>query len=60
MVPERVCQIIDQDIQIHGATSVSKWTPLADMRIMCLPDGPDEVHHMVVGRAEIARYRTSG
>ena len=31
MVPERVCQIIDEAIQIHGATGVSQWTPLADM-----------------------------
>jgi acyl-CoA dehydrogenase len=61
MVPERVCQIIDRAIQIHGATGVSQWTPLADMytsqRTLRLADGPDEVHHMVVGRAEIARYR---
>ncbi len=61
MVPERVCQIIDQAIQIHGATGVSQWTPLADMytaqRTIRLADGPDEVHHMVVGRAEIARYQ---
>ena len=28
MVPERVCRIIDQAIQIHGATGVSQWTPL--------------------------------
>src|SRR5439155_15373735 len=62
MVPERVCQIIDQAIQIHGATGVSQWTPLADMytsqRTLRLDDGPDEVHHMVVGRAEIARYQS--
>jgi acyl-CoA dehydrogenase len=61
MVPERVCQIIDRAIQVHGATGVSQWTPLADMymaqRTLRLADGPDEVHHMVVGRAEIARYR---
>jgi acyl-CoA dehydrogenase len=61
MVPERVCQIIDQAIQMHGATGVSQWTPLADMytsqRTLRLADGPDEVHHMVVGRAEIARYQ---
>jgi len=61
MVPERVCQIIDQAIQVHGATGVSQWTPLADMytqqRTIRLADGPDEVHHMVVGRAEIARYQ---
>jgi acyl-CoA dehydrogenase len=63
MVPERVCQIIDQAIQIHGATGVSQWTPLADMytsqRTLRLADGPDEVHHMVVGRAEIARHQRS-
>ena len=62
MVPERVCRIIDQAIQIHGATGVSQWTPLADMyasqRTLRLADGPDEVHHMVVGRAEIARYQS--
>ena len=61
MVPERVCEIIDKAIQIHGATGVSQWTPLADMytaqRTLRLADGPDEVHHMVVGRAEIARYQ---
>jgi acyl-CoA dehydrogenase len=30
MVPEKVCQIIDQAIQIHGATGVSdrRWTKL--------------------------------
>jgi len=63
MVPERVCQIIDQAIQIHGATGVSQWTPLADMytsqRTLRFADGPDEVHHMVVGRAEIARYQAA-
>ena len=63
MVPERVCEIIDQAIQIHGATGLSQWTPLADMytglRTLRLADGPDEVHHMVVGRAEIARYQAT-
>jgi acyl-CoA dehydrogenase len=63
MVPERVCQIIDQAIQLHGATGISQWTPLADMyagqRTLRIADGPDEVHHMVVGRAEIARYQAN-
>ena len=58
MVPIRGCEIIDQAIQIHGATGVSQWTPLADMyasqRTLRLADGPDEVHWMVVGRAECA------
>ena len=60
MVPERVCKIIDDAIQIHGATGVSQWVPLADMyikqRILRLADGPDEVHHFVVGRFELNRY----
>ena len=61
MVPERVCQIIDQAIQMHGATGVSQWTPLARMytgqRTLRIADGPDEVHHFVVGRAEIRKYQ---
>ncbi|MEO0785345.1 MAG: acyl-CoA dehydrogenase family protein [Pseudomonadota bacterium] len=60
MVPERVCQIIDDAIQIHGAAGVSQWTPLSRMytsqRTLRLADGPDEVHHMVVGRAETRKY----
>ena len=31
MVPEKCCQIIDQAIQIHGATGVSQWSPLSEM-----------------------------
>ena len=60
MVPERVCKIIDEAIQIHGATGVSQWTPLADMyagqRTLRLADGPDEVHWFVVGRSELSRW----
>jgi acyl-CoA dehydrogenase len=56
MVPERCCAIIDEAIQMHGAAGVSQWFPLADMwhsqRTLRLADGPDEVHHHVVGRAE--------
>src|ERR1700691_4482912 len=57
MVPERACKIIDQAIQMHGATGISQWTPLADMytdvRHLRFADGPDEVHWMVVGRHEL-------
>jgi len=64
MVPERVCRIIDDAIQIHGATGVSQWTPLADLyasqRTLRLADGPDEVHWFVVGRAELARWVEDG
>ncbi len=61
MVPERVCLIIDQAIQMHGALGVSQHTPLARMyantRTLRLADGPDEVHHMVVGRNELHQLR---
>jgi acyl-CoA dehydrogenase len=60
LVPEKVCKIIDEAIQIHGATGVSQWTPLAAMyagqRTLRLADGPDEVHWFVVGRSELARW----
>jgi acyl-CoA dehydrogenase len=61
MVPERVCKIIDQAIQMHGALGVSQHTPLARMyantRTLRIADGPDEVHHMVVGRNELHQLR---
>jgi acyl-CoA dehydrogenase len=61
MVPERVCKIIDQAIQMHGALGVSQHTPLAHMythqRTLRLADGPDEVHHLVVGRHEVQQYQ---
>ena len=60
MVPEKVCIIIDQAIQMHGATGISQWSSLSDMytqqRVLRLADGPDEVHHMVVGRAEAQKH----
>ena len=60
MVPEKTCQIIDQAIQIHGATGISQWTPLAelyaDVRHLRFADGPDEVHHMVTGRYELGLH----
>lgn len=60
MVPEMACTVIDRAIQMFGAAGVSQWTPLANMytqmRTLRLADGPDEVHRMVVARAEIAKY----
>ena len=60
MVPEKACQIIDAAMQMHGATGLSKWTPLAEMyataRYLRFADGPDEVHHMVVGRNELRKH----
>ncbi|MEX0286136.1 MAG: acyl-CoA dehydrogenase family protein [Paracoccaceae bacterium] len=63
MVPEKACQIIDQSMQIHGATGLSQWSPLAEMytgqRTLRFADGPDEVHHAVVARAEVKDYKNS-
>ena len=62
LVPERVCLIIDQAIQMHGALGVSQHTPLARMyaqqRTLRLADGPDEVHHLVVGRHELGLHNS--
>ncbi len=56
MVPEKCCDIINEAIQMHGAAGISQWFPLAEMwhgqRTLRLADGPDEVHHQVVARAE--------
>ncbi len=63
MVPEKCCQIIDQAMQIHGATGVSQWSPLSEMymkqRTLRLADGPDEVHHNVIARAEVKAFKES-
>ncbi len=60
LVPERANRIIDQAIQMHGATGISQWTPLAEMytdvRHLRFADGPDEVHWMVVGRHELQTH----
>jgi len=62
VIPEMACRIIDEAIQMHGATGVSQWSPLAHMymtqRTLRLADGPDEVHRMVVARNEIAKHIT--
>src|SRR5450432_2677526 len=54
-------EIISKAIQMHGALGVSQKTPLAQMytstRTLRIADGPDEVHHMVVGRNELRQYR---
>ena len=60
-VPIICCDIIDRAIQMYGALGVSQHTPLAAMygnaRMLRLADGPDEVHRMVVARAEIKKYQ---
>jgi acyl-CoA dehydrogenase len=63
MVPEKVCNIIDDAMQVHGATGISQWSPLSGMytsqRTLRYADGPDEVHHHVIARAEVKDYQAS-
>ena len=58
-VPSAVEGILDHAIQLFGGAGVSADTPLAEMwaaaRTLRLADGPDEVHRMSLGRAELAR-----
>ena len=62
-VPEQVCNIIDQAMQVHGATGISQWSPLSGMyaqqRTLRYADGPDEVHHHVIARHEVQSYKDS-
>lgn len=62
-VPEQVCDIIDQAMQVHGATGISQWSPLSGMyaqqRTLRYADGPDEVHHHVIARNEVQSYKDS-
>ena len=60
VAPNVALRVVDRAIQAHGGGGVSGDFPLAAMwaglRTLRFADGPDEVHHMVVGRAELARY----
>jgi acyl-CoA dehydrogenase len=62
-VPEQVCDIIDQAMQVHGATGISQWSPLSGMyaqqRTLRYADGPDEVHHHVIARNEVKQFKQS-
>ena len=58
-VPSGVEKILDHAIQLFGGAGVSDDTPLAEMwaavRTLRLADGPDEVHRMSLGKAELRR-----
>ncbi|MEL7448542.1 MAG: acyl-CoA dehydrogenase family protein [Pseudomonadota bacterium] len=61
MVPNMALHVIDEAIQMHGGAGVSQDFPLARMyaniRTLRLADGPDAVHRLVVGRAELGRWQ---
>ena len=64
VVPNVAIDVIDDAIQMHGAAGLSQDFPLAEMymnaRTLRLADGPDEVHRMVVARAELRPYIDKG
>jgi acyl-CoA dehydrogenase len=61
-VPLITLKIIDDAMQMHGGAGLSQDFPLAEMymhaRTLRLADGPDEVHLMVVARAELKGIKT--
>jgi acyl-CoA dehydrogenase len=62
-VPLITLKIIDDAMQMHGGAGLSQDFPLAEMymnaRTLRLADGPDEVHRMVVARAELKQLGKS-
>ena len=53
-------RVVDEAMQMHGATGISKDTPLAalwaDLRTLRFADGPDAVHRRQVARAELRKH----
>ena len=60
VAPNMATRVIDRAIQVHGGGGVTSDFPLSYAygyaRALRLADGPDEVHHMVVGRNEVREY----
>lgn len=58
--PLMALKVVDEAMQMHGATGMSQDTPLAaiytDLRTLRLADGPDAVHRRQVARAELRKY----
>lgn len=58
--PLMALKVVDEAMQMHGATGISQDTPLAalwtDLRTLRFADGPDAVHRRQVARAELRKY----
>jgi acyl-CoA dehydrogenase len=58
---EVAAQVVDRAIQAHGAGGIGQDFPLAamaaQMRMLRLADGPNEVHRMQVAKRELHPYR---
>jgi acyl-CoA dehydrogenase len=61
IVPRLQVNVMNRAIQVFGSAGLSPDTPLANFwtwgRSLQLGDGPDEVHLMGIGKAEIARIK---
>ncbi len=60
VVPNVALKVIDEAVQMYGASGVSQDTPLPEMwmstRTLRIADGPDAVHRRQVARAELKQY----
>ena len=60
VAPLMALKVVDEAMQVHGATGISQDTPLAAMwthlRTLRLADGPDAVHRRQVARAELRKH----
>jgi acyl-CoA dehydrogenase len=58
--PLMALKVVDDAMQIFGATGISQDTPLAaiwtDLRTLRFADGPDAVHRRQVARAELRKH----
>jgi acyl-CoA dehydrogenase len=58
--PLMALRVVDEAMQLYGATGISQDTPLAgiwtDLRTLRFADGPDAVHRRQVARAELRKY----
>lgn len=59
-VPRMALEVIDMAMQLHGGAGMCEDFPLAQAwagaRSLRIADGPDEVHKMLVARAEFGKY----
>jgi acyl-CoA dehydrogenase len=62
--PLMALKVVDDAMQVFGATGISQDTPLAaiwtDLRTLRFADGPDAVHRRQVARAELRKHTQRG
>jgi acyl-CoA dehydrogenase len=62
VAPRVALKVIDWAIQAHGGAGVSPDFPLArmyaDLRVLRISDGPDEVHERAIALRELKKYST--